>query len=180
MNKHYAINLKTYETKAYVSSNLAKTMNTGCVTFTNADELLADRNMTGPRIVEVFNKISDKPVKKFSDNKTGAKRLFKLVEDTPITQTYWDSGEYNSKGVDNTSPKEVKAKAVKKSILNGQWIRVIEKKNLRKASGRGHASYEVLLKHGADMPYELYLESGGRKEDLLWDIKQGWVELTNG
>jgi hypothetical protein len=183
MNKHYAINLKTYETKAYVSSNLAKTMNTGCVTFTNADELLADRNMTGPRIVEVFNKISDKPVKKFSDNKTGAKRLFKLVEDTPITKTYWDSGEYNSKGVDNTSPKEVKAKAVKKSIFNGKWIRTLVISNPRRLNKKevcGYASFQILLKHGADMPYELYLESGGRKEDLLWDIKKGWVELTNG
>ena len=29
------------------------------------------------------------------------------------------------------------------------------------------------------MPYELYIENGGRKEDLSWDIKKGWAEVYN-
>ena len=27
------------------------------------------------------------------------------------------------------------------------------------------------------MPYELYIKSGGRLEDLKWDIKKGWAEV---
>jgi len=192
--KFYAIDLQTYETKAYVSSILAKTMKTGCVTFTNADELLADRNMTGPRIVEVFNKISDKPVKKFSDNKTGAKRLFKLVEDTPITNTHWDSGEYSSKlGVTNTSPKEVKAKAVKiakpskgRGAFYDKVVKVLVNENPRKTGTRAWYIFDILMEYKGGINYELLLEKvseigyskGAVREDVAHDLKKGRIELS--
>jgi hypothetical protein len=183
--KFYAIDLKTYETKAYVSSILAKTMKTGCVTFTNADELLADRNMTGPRIVEVFNKIY---------NKTGAKRLFKLVEDTPITNTHWDSGEYSSKlGVTNTSPKEVKAKAVKiakpskgRGAFYDKVVKVVVKENPRKTGTRAWHIFEVIMANKGGINYELLIEKsedlgyskGAVREDVAHDLKKGRIELS--
>ena len=59
-------------------------------------------------------------------------------------------------------------------------IRILVDKNPRKENNKevcGYASFNLLLKHGADMPYEFYIKSGGRLEDLKWDIKKGWAEI---
>ena len=128
----------------------------------------------------------------FITKKTGIKRLFKLVEDTPITQTYWDSGEYNAKlgskkasdemelyreKVPATEPKKV---AKPRGAFAGKMIKPLVTENPRKVNTKevcGYASFELLLKHGADMPYEFYIKSGGRLQDLKWDIDHGWVEV---
>ena len=91
-NKCYALNLKTLEVKAYVNKKVAQGMGNGTALFTNMEELCENRNMSTDKILSAFNHNSENTVKRFSDRKTGIKRLFKLVEDTPITQTYWDSG----------------------------------------------------------------------------------------
>ena len=113
----------------------------------------------------------------------------------PVTHTLWDSGEYNPKvssqmfaqrakqemelykdKVPTTGPKVSKPRGQ----FAGKWIKILVDKNPRKENTKevcGYASFNLLLKHGADMPYELYIKSGGRLEDLKWDIKKGWAEV---
>jgi len=207
-NKCYALNLRTLEVKAYVNKKVAQGMGNGTALFTNMEELCENRNMSTDKILSAFNHNSEKAVKRFSDRKTGIKRLFKLVEDTPITQTYWDSGEYNAKlgskktpqvealpgmtplgikpkdemelyreKVPATEPKKV---AKPRGAFAGKMIKPLVTENPRKVNTKevcGYASFELLLKHGADMPYEFYIKSGGRLQDLKWDIDHGWVEV---
>ena len=191
-NKCYALNLKTLEVKAYVNKKVAQGMGNGTALFTNMEELCENRNMSTDKILSAFNHNSENAVKRFSDRKTGIKRLFKLVEDTPITQTYWDSGEYNAKlgskkasdemelyreKVPATEPKKV---AKPRGAFAGKMIRILVTENPRKVNTKevcGYASFELLLKHGADMPYEFYIKSGGRLQDLKWDIDHGWAEV---
>ena len=195
-NKCYALNLKTLEVKAYVNKKVAQGMGNGTALFTNMEELCENRNMSTDKILSAFNHNSENAVKRFSDRKTGIKRLFKLVEDTPITHTYWDSGEYNPKvssqmfaqrakqemelykdKVPATEPKKV---AKPRGAFAGKMIKPLVTENPRKVNTKevcGYASFNLLLKHGADMPYELYIKSGGRLEDLKWDIKKGWAEV---
>tara|TARA_R100001163_G_C5007100_1_gene154263 strand:+ start:276 stop:869 length:594 start_codon:yes stop_codon:yes gene_type:complete len=193
--KCYAINLKTLEVKAYVNKKVAQGMGNGSALFTNMEELCGNTNMSTERILSAFNHNSENAVKRFSDRKTGIKRLFNLVEDTPITETYWDSGEYNSKlgskktpSVDEILTKElesvdlVKTKKVSKprGAFAGKMIKALVTENPRKVNTKevcGYASFNLLLKHGADMPYEFYIKSGGRLEDLKWDISKGWAEV---
>ena len=193
--KCYAINLKTLEVKAYVNKKVAQGMGNGSALFTNMEELCGNTNMSTERILSAFNHNSENAVKRFSDRKTGIKRLFNLVEDTPITETYWDSGEYNSKlgskktpSVDEILTKElesvdlVKTKKVSKprGAFAGKMIKALVTENPRKVNTKevcGYASFNLLLKHGADMPYELYIKSGGRLQDLKWDIDHGWAEV---
>ena len=191
-NKCYALNLKTLEVKAYVNKKVAQGMGNGTALFTNMEELCENTNMSTDRILSAFNHNSGMFIKRFSDRKTGIKRLFKLVEDTPITQTYWDSGEYNAKlgskkasdemelykeKVPATEPKKV---AKPRGAFAGKMIRILVTENPRKVNTKevcGYASFELLLKHGADMPYEFYIKSGGRLQDLKWDIDHGWAEV---
>ena len=191
-NKCYAIDLKTLEIKAYVNTKVAQGMGNGSALFTNMEELCENTNMSTDKILSAFNHNSENAVKRFSDRKTGIKRLFKLVEDTPITQTYWDSGEYNAKlgskkasdemelyreKVPATEPKKV---AKPRGAFAGKMIKPLLTENPRKVNTKevcGYASFELLLKHGADMPYEFYIKSGGRLQDLKWDIDHGWAEV---
>ena len=195
-NKCYAIDLKTLEIKAYVNTKVAQGMGNGSALFTNMEELCENTNMSTDKILSAFNHNSENAVKRFSDRKTGIKRLFKLVEDTPITHTYWDSGEYNPKvssqmfaqrakqemelykeKVPATEPKKV---AKPRGAFAGKMIRFLVTENPRKVNTKevcGYASFELLRKHGADMPYEFYIKSGGRLIDLKWDISKGWAEV---
>ena len=193
-NKCYALNLKTLEVKAYVNKKVAQGMGNGTALFTNMEELCENRNMSTDKILSAFNHNSENAVKRFSDRKTGIKRLFKLVEDTPITQTYWDSGEYNAKlgskkasdemelyreKVPATEPKKV---AKPRGSFAGKVINVLVTANPRKENTKevcGYASFQLLLNHGVDMPYELYIKQGGRLQDLKWDIDHGWAEVKD-
>jgi len=191
-NKCYAINLKTLEVKAYVSKKAAQTQGNGSALFTNMEELCEDRNMSTSKIIDIYNHNADKPVKKFSDRKTGIKRVFNLVEDTPITETYWDSGEYNAKigskktpqveALPGMTPLGIKPKKVSKprGTFAGKMIRPLVKENPRKVNTKevcGYASFQLLLRHGAAMPYEYYIKEGGRLQDLKWDIDHEWAEV---
>ena len=185
-NKCYAINLKTHEVKAYVNKKVAQGMGNGTALFTNIDELAENVNMSGDRLVSTYNKIADKPVKKFSDKKTGVARLFKLVADTPITPTYWDSGEYNPKlGSVKTSKDEMelyKEKVPTTGRKGENKVSVIEKENPRREGTRAWHNYNLFLEHDP-LPYEKFVEladcsSGACREDLDHDIKKGRVKLV--
>ena len=195
MNKIFTIDLKSHKVNAYVSRYVARQTGNGIAIFDNVEELLANPNIDTGKLLNVFNKVSTKQVKRFADKKTGAKRLFNLISEMPVTHTLWDSGEYNPKvssqmfaqrakqemelykdKVPTTGPKVSKPRGQ----FAGKWIKILVDKNPRKKNTKevcGYASFNLLLKHGADMPYELYIKSGGRLEDLKWDIKKGWAEV---
>ncbi len=83
----YTLDPKSLVVKGYESDKVARSMGNGVAFFKNADELLADRNVTGPLLVNAYNEIADKPVKKFSDNKTAAKRFMDAIADIHVTTT---------------------------------------------------------------------------------------------
>ena len=97
MNKIFTIDLKSHKVNAYVSRYVARQTGNGIAIFDNVDELLANPNIDTGKLLNVFNKVSTKQVKRFADKKTGAKRLFNLISEMPITETNSDSGEYNQK-----------------------------------------------------------------------------------
>jgi hypothetical protein len=83
-NPTFALDIKSLVVKAYVSSKVARSQGNGAILFTSAEELLADRNITGKILVDAFNEVTDKPVKKFSDNKTAARRYMAAIADLHV------------------------------------------------------------------------------------------------
>jgi len=182
----YTLNPKSLVVKAYESDKVARSMGNGVAFFKNADELLADRNVTGPLLVSAYNELTDKPVKKFSDNKTGAKRFMDAIADIHVTTTPFD-GETKVKSppqidaLPGMTPLGIAPKKPRGSFA-GKVINVLVTANPRKENTKevcGYASFQLLLNHGVDMPYELYIKQGGRLQDLKWDIDHGWAEVKD-
>jgi len=185
----YTLDPKSLVVKGYESDKVARSMGNGVAFFKNADELLADRNVTGPLLVNAYNEIADKPVKKFSDNKTAAKRFMDAIADIHVTTTPFD-GETKVKSppqidaLPGMTPLGIAPKKVAKprGSFAGKVINVLVTANPRKENTKevcGYASFQLLLNHGVDMPYELYIKQGGRLQDLKWDIDHGWAEVKD-
>jgi hypothetical protein len=185
----YTLDPKSLVVKGYSSEKVARSMGNGVAFFKNADELLADRNVTGPLLVNAYNEIADKPVKKFSDNKTAAKRFMDAIADIHVTTTPFD-GETKVKSppqidaLPGMTPLGIAPKKVAKprGSFAGKVINVLVTANPRKENTKevcGYASFQLLLNHGVDMPYELYIKQGGRLQDLKWDIDHEWAEVKD-
>jgi len=182
----YTLNPKSLVVKAYESDKVARSMGNGVAFFKNADELLADRNITGPLLVSAYNELTDKPVKKFSDNKTGAKRFMDAIADIHVTTTPFDGGTKVKSppqidALPGMTPLGIAPKKPRGSFA-GKVINVLVTANPRKENTKevcGYASFQLLLNHGVDMPYELYIKQGGRLQDLKWDIDHGWAEVKD-
>jgi hypothetical protein len=182
----YTLNPKSLVVKAYESDKVARSMGNGVAFFKNADELLADRNITGPLLVSAYNELTGKPVKKFSDNKTGAKRFMDAIADIHVTTTPFDGGTKVKSppqidALPGMTPLGIAPKKPRGSFA-GKVINVLVTANPRKENKKevcGYASFQLLLNHGVDMPYELYIKQGGRLQDLKWDIDHGWAEVKD-
>ena len=185
----YTLNTKSLVVKAYESEKVARSMGNGVTFFKTADELLACRNITGTILVDAYNELTDKPVKKFSDNKTGAKRFMDVIADIHVTTTPFDGGTKVKSppqidALPGMTPLGIAPKKVAKprGSFAGKVINVLVTANPRKENKKevcGYASFQLLLNHGVDMPYDLYIKQGGRLQDLKWDIDHGWAEVKD-
>ena len=206
MNTTFALNIKSLVVKAYISSKVAQSQGNGAILFTSAEELLADRNITGKILVDAFNEVSPKPVKKFSDNKTAARRYMAAIDDlhvdtgrtlvikgtkvtskptpqvaalpgmTPLGITPWNLVKGVAPSKDNAT-KPTKARGA----FAGKTIRVIELDNPRKEGTRAHKTYSLYISGGS---YEDLVANaagwstkGGVREDVAHDLKKGRIEL---
>ncbi len=191
-NPTFALNTKSLVVKAYVSSKVARSQGNGAILFTSAEELLADRNITGKLLVDAFNEVSDKPVKKFSDNKTAARRYMAAIADLHV-----DTGRtlvINGTKVTSKPTPQVAAlpgmtplgitpaKPTKaRGAFAGKKIRVIDLGNPRKEGTRAHKTYSLYF--SCDSYEDLVARSagwstkGGVREDVAHDIKKGRIEL---
>ena len=186
----YAIDFKNSTSRAFTSTSVARKMGNGLVIFTSAEDLLADRNTTGRGLVEVYNNNSDKPVKKFADNRTGAERILKLARDIHIESTPFD---YSDKPAPKKE-KQVKAGPVSSELFGkivkddakqprrgkyaGRMIRTISVRNPRREGTKGFHSMGILINAGEPVSYESYIAQGGRPNDLAWDLEKGHVVLV--
>ena len=196
-NPTFALNIKSLVVKAYATPELARSQGNGAILFTSAEELLADRNITGKILVDAFNEVSPKPVKKFSDNKTAARRYMTAIDDlhvtyaslkkptpqvaalpgmTPLGITPWNLVKGVAPSKDNAT-KPTKARGA----FAGKTIRVIELDNPRKEGTRAHKTYSLYISGGSyeDLVANAagWSNKGGVREDVAHDLKKGRIEL---
>ncbi len=188
MNKVFTIDLKSFNVNAYVSRFAARQTGNGMAVFENADELLENPNMTTNKVLDAFNKVSPKQVKRFADRKTGVKRLFSLISETPLTKTIWDSRGMTTDEMELYKEK-VPSTGQKVSKPRGQFankkIRCLVDWNPRKEGTRAWNNFQLFLGHGT-ISYEEFVKlaadhgsnPGGCREDLAHDLKKGRVEIV--
>jgi len=196
----FAIDFKKSTIRAFKSERSARNMGNGLVLFTSADELLENRNTTGRGLVEVYNNCADKPVKKFTDNKTGASRIFKLAQNIDVESTPFDEAPKKTPQVPPlegmtplgiSAPSSLTRTQIRKlskiekprGKFAGKCIKVLVDENPRRAGGHGHKMMEWLLAEnkklgGGIIEYADYVAAGGRPQDLQWDLDRNWVEIV--
>ena len=196
----YTLDPKSLVVKGYASDKAARSMGNGVVFFTNAGELLADRNVTTRLLVDAYNEVSDAPVKKFSDNKTAAKRYMAAIADihvraVPTPQVAAIPGMtplgispkvMNIATPQGHVPKAAEPKKARGSFA-GKIIKCLVNDNPRKEGTRGFKNFNVFLGSNATLKYEEFVKlaemhgstKGGCREDLAHDIKKGRVELID-
>ena len=140
-------------------------------------EDLAGINLPSGELVKLPNLYAKKPVNKFSDKATAVKRTFGVLSDLPTSNKLMtDEMELYREKVPATETKKV---SKPRGAFAGKWIKLLVSDNPRKEGSHGHNSFNVIVKHGADMPYEEYIRQGGRLNDLKWDIDRKWAEVYN-
>lgn len=200
--KAFAIDYHQNTLRAFTSRRVAQSMGNGLVVFTSAEELAENRNTTLQGIVSVFNNyarnINSGVVKRFSDIKTGAKRVMKVAESLPVEETPFEhlNGEktmteetlihpdqFNNKA--QKADVEVHVKSANKpkkrgrnSGYEGKMIKCLVEKNPRRQNTHGFHSMGILINAGEPVSYESYIAQGGRRQDLAWDIDKGYAEIS--
>lgn len=183
----FTIDYKKNKIRAFSSEHVARNMGE-VVLFTSIDELLENRNTTNRGIVDVYNNLADKPVKRFSDTRTGAARLFKLAQDIHVESTPFDKDDvkpvkksrpFSRENMGMDVAKVVKADAKQpRGKYAGKSIRCLVEKNPRREGTKGFHSMGILINSSIPVSYENYISEGGRPNDLAWDLEKGHVELV--
>jgi hypothetical protein len=60
--------------------------------------------------------------------------------------------------------------------FNGLYIYKLSAENPRRKNSVGHRSHGLIVN---GMRYEEFIKMGGRNMDLKWDLKHGYVELSD-
>jgi hypothetical protein len=188
----FTIDYKKNKIRAFSSEHAARNMGE-VVLFTSVDELLENRNTTGRGLVEVYNNCVDKPVKKFTDNKAGAERIFKLAQEIHVESTPFDkddvkpikkSAPFSRENMGLTRPQIRKLSKIAKPSgkYAGKTIECLTMnrvvKNPRRENTHGFNSMGIIINAGGSVSYEEYIAQGGRPNDLAYDIEKGHVELV--
>ena len=181
----FTIDYKKNKLRAFKSEHAARSMGE-VVLFTSVDELLENRNTTNRGIVAVYNNCSDVAVKRFSDTRTGAARLFKLAQDIHVESTPFDKDDAKQESSGTNEPSSLTRPQIRKlskiakprGKYAGKKIRCLVEKNPRREGTKGFHSMGILINSSIPVSYENYISEGGRPNDLAWDLEKGHVELV--
>ena len=176
----FAIDYKKNKLRAFKNEKAARSMGE-VVLFTSVNELLENRNTTNQGIVAVYNNCTDVAVKRFSDTRTGAARLFKLAQDIHVESTPFDeapkktpqvaplkgmtplgitpkSAPFSRENMGMDVAKIVKDDAKKpRGAFAGKKIKCLVDVNPRKEGTRGWNNFSLFLGHGT-ISYEDFVE----------------------
>lgn len=179
--------------KAYPSRSLALKDGNGFTIFSDESDLLKKEALTLSQMVVFYNHHnSAQPVKKFSDRAVAAKRIFNLAQAkaekvempniAPTNETVRETMENlkTAKAAKVKAEKKTAAKRGRKSEFAGVKIFPAEglKENPRREGGFGYKAMAFIMANPG-VSYEDFVEAGGRRQDLAWDIAKGNVTIQN-
>ena len=116
--------------------------------------------LSSKELVELFNKYSDKPVKKFADRATALKRVAAIL---PV------KSEPKVKKVEGVAGE---AALARKEANRARKITILVEGNPKKGTA---ALRYALYKNG--MTVGQYIELGGQLRDIAWDKKVGFISV---
>jgi len=155
-------------------------------------------------LTAIYNKLSNSNLSRFRDHAMANSRVFAIIKglaDDPNIESSFDVTEEKpaekpaDKNANRDKPKEEEDdvnKAAKKTTAKkepaektertrnkldvNKKIKLLVEINPRRPGTGGHKSFE-LIKNG--MKVSEFIEAGGRRVDLIWDLERKHVKLTD-
>lgn len=160
---------------AFTSKSGASLDPTSGILVTSEQDFFDNYMFRNEDFVSVYNSLSLKErVKRFADRKTAVKRTWNLFTDLAARKLI----EVRETISTVKNLKQPKGKRGRKSIYEGKRIILREsvEKNPRRRFSHGFNSFEIVLKH-KEILYEKYIQLGGRRQDLAWDLYMKRVKV---
>jgi hypothetical protein len=183
---------------SYPSRTLAGKHGNGFTIFSDEEDLIKNESLTLSQMVTFYNHHnSTQPVKSFADRATAAKRIFTLAQakaehisiqkETPAMTTTKETvketvAELKKAKAKAAAPKKetTEAKRGRKSEFTGVKIFPAEglTENPRREGGFGYKAMAFIMENPG-VTYEAFIEAGGRRQDLAWDLAKGNVTIKH-
>ena len=131
-------------------------------------------------IVELYNALAERPVKKFADRATAEARLTAALAAAGMILVEGEDGSPDVAAA--PAQKKAKAPAAERSGRRGPppafpdsgKIKVLVAENPKKKGTLTHARFEF---YKTAKTVGEFMALGGRREDVIWDAKKGFVEV---
>jgi len=187
----YAMDIKNLQLRNYESEYAAKENGNGFILFETPEELLENPNIkvgSSQVLLDVYNNIAPKPVKKFESRLVAAKRITQLAFEMPTlnsrnyTETHVNSGGKRVPGsaevATNSTTFGDSVKKNTRTSLKGKMLKTLTDENPRREGTGGFKSMQILIDADGPMAYEDFISAGGRKVDFMWDLERDRVEIV--
>lgn len=132
-------------------------------------------------LVELYNKMTDNPITKFSDRKTAESRVWKMIQQL---------GPDEDIDITNSQPAETETKKrepKKRETAENRIIQLLVQENTKQPGSRAHKKFEVLMKHDGKTIKEFKAcegkystlddEAGWPATELRWAVKLNLAKL---
>lgn len=160
----------------------------GSITVSKQEDLV---NLDAKLLVSLYNVAASEPeshaktIQRFSDGATAAKRTWPVIEYLAkpgaipaITQSTSAESDEPMASKKKSTKKAAKSSATpgagRPSAYAGKYIYKLAKENPRRAGTLGAKAWD-LIRNG--MTYEQYIEAGGERKHLVWDIEHKNLEV---
>ncbi len=135
-------------------------------------------------LVELYNEISGKNIKKFADRKSAERQTWKMIQRLAPGEDIRKEKETSKKV---SSPSKTPGK---RDNYENRTINILAKENPKRPESRAHKKFEILMAHDGKTVKEfkeregkyptLDMENGWPATELRWALKQGLAKLSNG
>tara|TARA_R110000868_G_scaffold98439_5_gene270909 strand:+ start:4083 stop:4634 length:552 start_codon:yes stop_codon:yes gene_type:complete len=120
---------------------------------------------------------SAQPIKSFRDRKTAAEKLMALAEAKAETVNCSAKETKVENSASATVEKQTANRKGRSSSFKGKLISISPslEKNPRREGTNGYKSIEIVINARNGITYEEFIDQGGRRKDLAWDLAHGFV-----
>lgn len=146
--------------------------------YASEADILASK-ATVSELARFYNTIAEKPVNKFSDKAAAARRVWAMVQGTPIAPEE-EKPQPEAKPAPVAAPvaeKKGRGRKAGSGEFAGKTVFALKDVNPRRIGTAGFKSFEIIRGQKDGVLYADYIAAGGRPNDLRWDIEHKWAEV---
>ena len=160
--------------EVFASAEIARNSGNGFSIVKEQDCLADTRLFPTGFLVDIYNINAERKISKFRDRATAESRVWKMLTDQEAPQVDEETKTAETEDVEKPKTRKSSAKFKGRRI-----VAKVDSNPRTKKTGYGYRAMEVVLGAGeGGILYEDYLDAGGRRVDLDYDLDKGCVGLV--